>query len=94
MEVLRNEEWARVIPSPDGTSLPFFDDFEAVIVRPEYWTGVDGADVWISGINEPSGLVSMRLDATNPGGDEARYASGQLWVLDGGLSAQVQQMRV
>lgn len=26
--------------------------------------------------------------------DEARYASGQLWVLDGGLSAQVQQMRV
>ena len=27
-------------------------------------------------------------------GDEARYASGQLWVLDGGLSAQIQQMRV
>jgi NAD(P)-dependent dehydrogenase (short-subunit alcohol dehydrogenase family) len=26
--------------------------------------------------------------------DEARYASGQLWVLDGGLTAQVQQMRV
>ena len=26
--------------------------------------------------------------------DEARYASGQLWVLDGGLSAQVQQMRL
>ncbi|GMG81700.1 SDR family oxidoreductase [Paralimibaculum aggregatum] len=25
--------------------------------------------------------------------DEAAYASGQLWVLDGGLSAQVQQMR-
>ena len=25
---------------------------------------------------------------------EARYATGQLWVLDGGLSAQVQQMRV
>jgi len=25
--------------------------------------------------------------------DEARYANGQLWVLDGGLSAQVQQMR-
>jgi meso-butanediol dehydrogenase/(S,S)-butanediol dehydrogenase/diacetyl reductase len=25
--------------------------------------------------------------------DEARYASGQLWVLDGGLSAQVQQLR-
>ena len=27
-------------------------------------------------------------------GDEARYASGQLWVMDGGLSAQVQQMRL
>ena len=27
-------------------------------------------------------------------GDEARYASGQLGVLDGGLSAQIQQMRV
>lgn len=27
-------------------------------------------------------------------GDEARYASGQLWVLDGGLSAQVQQMKL
>jgi len=27
-------------------------------------------------------------------GDEAGYASGQLWVLDGGLSAQVQQMHL
>ncbi len=27
-------------------------------------------------------------------GDEARYATGQLWVLDGGLSAQVQQIRL
>jgi len=27
-------------------------------------------------------------------GDEARYASGQLWILDGGLTAQVQQMRL
>jgi NAD(P)-dependent dehydrogenase (short-subunit alcohol dehydrogenase family) len=26
--------------------------------------------------------------------DEARYASGQLWVLDGGLTAQVQQLRL
>ena len=26
--------------------------------------------------------------------DEARYATGQLWVLDGGLSAQVQQLRL
>lgn len=27
-------------------------------------------------------------------GDEAKYASGQLWVLDGGLTAQVQQMKL
>ena len=27
-------------------------------------------------------------------GEEARYASGQLWVLDGGLTAQAQQMRL
>lgn len=27
-------------------------------------------------------------------GPEARYASGQLWVLDGGLTAQVQQMKL
>ena len=27
-------------------------------------------------------------------GDEARYASGQLWVLDGGLTAQAHQMRL
>ncbi len=26
--------------------------------------------------------------------DEARYARGQLWILDGGLSAQVQQMKL
>ncbi len=26
--------------------------------------------------------------------DDARYASGQLWVMDGGLTAQVQQMRL
>lgn len=26
--------------------------------------------------------------------DEARYANGQLWVLDGGLSAQVQQIKI
>lgn len=27
-------------------------------------------------------------------GDEASYASGQLWIIDGGLSAQVQQMKL
>ncbi len=26
--------------------------------------------------------------------DEARYASGQLWIMDGGLTAQVQQMKL
>jgi len=26
--------------------------------------------------------------------DEAKYASGQLWILDGGLTAQVQQMKL
>ena len=26
--------------------------------------------------------------------EEARYASGQLWIMDGGLTAQVQQMRI
>jgi NAD(P)-dependent dehydrogenase (short-subunit alcohol dehydrogenase family) len=26
--------------------------------------------------------------------DEARYAAGQLWLIDGGLSAQVQQMKL
>ena len=26
--------------------------------------------------------------------DEARYASGQLWVMDGGLTAQEQQMKL
>ncbi len=26
--------------------------------------------------------------------DEVRYATGQLWVLDGGISAQVQQMKL
>ena len=26
--------------------------------------------------------------------DEARYATGQLWVLDGGMSAQIQQMKI
>ena len=45
----------------------------------------------IPGIEDGAGL-GQHLD--QGGVDEARYASGQLWVLDGGLSAQVQQMRV
>jgi hypothetical protein len=63
-------------PEAQTTTLPFFDDFEDVLLDPALWTGVDGADVWIDGINEPSGAISMRLDASNPegGGDEARSA--------------------
>ena len=45
----------------------------------------------------PLGRYGTPEDAANLvnwlAGDEARYASGQLWVLDGGLTAQVQQMR-
>lgn len=39
---------------------------------------------------EPDDIANLVLWLAS---DEARYASGQLWVLDGGLSAQVQQMR-
>ncbi len=46
----------------------------------------------------PLGIYGKPEDVANLvnwlAGDEARYASGQLWVLDGGLSAQVQQMRL
>lgn len=46
----------------------------------------------------PLGRYGTPEDAANLvnwlAGDEARYASGQLWVLDGGLSAQAQQMRL
>ena len=39
----------------------------------------------------PSDIANLVLWLAS---DEARYASGQLWVLDGGLSAQVQQMKL
>ncbi|MEM7171786.1 MAG: glucose 1-dehydrogenase [Pseudomonadota bacterium] len=46
----------------------------------------------------PTGRYGTPEDVANLvnwlAGEEARYASGQLWVLDGGLTAQVQQMRV
>lgn len=46
----------------------------------------------------PTGTYGTPVDIANLvnwlAGDEARYASGQLWVIDGGLSAQVQQMRL
>ncbi len=45
----------------------------------------------------PLGIIGTPTDMANLvtwlASDEARYATGQLWVLDGGLSAQVQQMR-
>ena len=42
-------------------------------------------------IGTPEDVASLALWLA---GDEAGYASGQLWTLDGGLTAQVQQMRV
>lgn len=39
----------------------------------------------------PSDIANLVLWLAS---DEARYAAGQLWVLDGGLSAQVQQMKL
>lgn len=38
----------------------------------------------------PDQVEFLTYDVT----DEARYASGQLWVLDGSLAAQVQQMNL
>lgn len=49
----------------------------------------------IHGIH-PTGTMGQPEDIANLAlwlaSDEARYASGQLWVMDGGLTAQVQQM--
>ncbi|MGI9599238.1 MAG: SDR family NAD(P)-dependent oxidoreductase [Acidimicrobiales bacterium] len=46
----------------------------------------------------PLGTIGTPTDMANLvnwlASDEARYATGQLWVLDGGISAQVQQMRL
>jgi len=46
----------------------------------------------------PSRTIGTPTDIANLvnwlASDEARYANGQLWVLDGGLTAQVQQMRL
>ncbi len=46
----------------------------------------------------PTGTYGTPTDIANLvnwlASDEARYASGQLWVMDGGLSAQVQQMKL
>ena len=42
-------------------------------------------------VGTPEDVASL---ATWLASDEARYASGQLWVLDGGLTAQAPQMRL
>ncbi|MEO1122410.1 MAG: SDR family oxidoreductase, partial [Pseudomonadota bacterium] len=53
---------------------------------------------WTCADSPPSSTQSWPEDIANLvlwlASDEARYASGQLWVLDGGLSAQVQQMKL
>ena len=46
----------------------------------------EGATVYAADITSDEGALAT--------GDEARYASGQLWIIDGGLTAQVQQMRL
>jgi hypothetical protein len=63
-------------PPPESgvTTLPFMDDFPTVELDPSLWTGVDGAEGSTRGIDEPSPTLSLNLDATNPGGDEARSA--------------------
>ena len=40
-------------------------------------------------MGQPEDIANLALWLAS---DEARYASGQLWVMDGGLTAQVQQM--
>ncbi len=42
-------------------------------------------------MGEPEDIANLALWLAS---DEARYASGQLWIIDGGLTAQVQQMKL
>ncbi len=63
-----------------------------------YPDGVDPADALAEAERvHPLGTIGTPTDMANLVhwlvSDEARYATGQLWVLDGGISAQVQQMR-
>ncbi len=63
-----------------------------------YPDGVDPGDARAEAERvHPLGTIGTPTDMANLvhwlASDEARYATGQLWVLDGGISAQVQQMR-
>jgi NAD(P)-dependent dehydrogenase (short-subunit alcohol dehydrogenase family) len=75
---------------PGYIDTPMLDQF--------YPPGVDPADGRIEAeAVHPLRTIGTPTDMANLvnwlASDEARYATGQLWVLDGGISAQVQQMR-
>ena len=75
---------------PGYIDTPMLDQF--------YPDGVDPADALAEAERvHPLGTIGTPTDMANLVhwlvSDEARYATGQLWVLDGGISAQVQQMR-
>ncbi|MEM7229404.1 MAG: M12 family metallo-peptidase [Planctomycetota bacterium] len=57
-------------PEDGVTSLPFFDDFDTGTLDPTLWTGIDEAFVDQTGVNEPSGAFSLRIN----GSDEVRSA--------------------
>lgn len=75
---------------PGFIDTPMLDQF--------YPDGVNTADARAEAIRvHPLRTIGTPEDVANLANwlasDEARYATGQLWVLDGGISAQVQQMR-
>jgi meso-butanediol dehydrogenase/(S,S)-butanediol dehydrogenase/diacetyl reductase len=69
------------------------------MLRQFFGTAADDAKTWEAARHvHPTRRVGTPEDvaalATWLASDEARYASGQLWVLDGGLTAQAPQMRM
>ena len=54
----------------------------------------EGAQGIAADLTQPTKLPDQVEFLTYDVTDEARYASGQLWVLDGGLTAQLQQMNL
>lgn len=76
---------------PGYIDTPMLDQF--------YPDGVDPTDARAEAERiHPLGTIGTPTDMANLvhwlASDEARYATGQLWVLDGGISAQIQQMRL